>query len=421
MSSEQSEYAVGDIHSTARLSGARANRGKPRFDLLPWYQIGITMAGLQSAVELPRERSPGQQVFVDIGTYQRWRDVTYLYRAIGLCLHIMASDLDPERPMYSATLEDLAEVCKVWEINLAKYAPFNWAKGMNIMIPLGCAGRHLAAYQAGKQRDEESGCHHLALAICNLQMMIHIHEFYPEPEAWEGMPRTEWFNPPAENTPAISADSAEDEPDECSCTALAAEECELLCCDCECHSTPSARDEGARTPRVNRPDIAVCWDEVPDGIDHVAMDRGGRWYGYSEHPEFYNETQRWWSQGHVLTKRFGVQSPDDLLPKDSLVVRPGYVEGGADEQPAEDDDTPQENPTGIEVDWDDLPGEYNYAAMDISGSWYAYDSRPRCQNGSWFNETANLTSLRGRISDVPDDLQPEDSLVVRPGYVEDEE
>lgn len=66
------------------------------------------------------------------------------------------------------TLEDEA---RVWMYGTNKYAAFNWMKGMPWSVPLSCALRHLASFQAGEDIDQESGLPHIAHAICNLRML----------------------------------------------------------------------------------------------------------------------------------------------------------------------------------------------------------------------------------------------------------
>lgn len=83
------------------------------------------------------------------------------------------------------TLED--EAC-VWMYGKAKYAAWNWAKGMPWSVPLACALRHLAAFQSGEDVDPESGQPHLAHAMCNLRMLTLYSRTYTEgddrPKEW---------------------------------------------------------------------------------------------------------------------------------------------------------------------------------------------------------------------------------------------
>lgn len=78
-------------------------------------------------------------------------------------------------PMW--TLEDTA---RVWSYGKQKYAAWNWAKGMPWSVPLACAMRHLSAIQKGELVDPESGLPHSAHVICNMQMLAHYMQNFPE-------------------------------------------------------------------------------------------------------------------------------------------------------------------------------------------------------------------------------------------------
>jgi hypothetical protein len=75
------------------------------------------------------------------------------------------------------TLEDEA---KVWMYGKAKYAAWNWTKGMDWSIPFACMMRHMAAWQRGEHLDAESGLPHLAHAMCNLRMLTLYSKIYVE-------------------------------------------------------------------------------------------------------------------------------------------------------------------------------------------------------------------------------------------------
>ena len=77
-------------------------------------------------------------------------------------------------------LETLADEARVWMYGERKYKRHNWMKGMNWSIPLACALRHLAAWQAGEDIDPESGQSHLAHAMCNLRMLTAFAKTFPE-------------------------------------------------------------------------------------------------------------------------------------------------------------------------------------------------------------------------------------------------
>lgn len=77
-------------------------------------------------------------------------------------------------------LVTLEEEAKVWEYGKAKYAAWNWAKGMNWSVPYACALRHLSAWQRGEEIDPESGQSHLAHVMCNIRMLMLYSKTYKE-------------------------------------------------------------------------------------------------------------------------------------------------------------------------------------------------------------------------------------------------
>lgn len=85
----------------------------------------------------------------------------------------------------------LCDEARVWEYGKAKYAAWNWAKGMVWSAPFASLMRHMAAWQSGEDVDAESGLPHLAHAACNLRMLTMYTKTYPEGDD----------RPPAELTP----------------------------------------------------------------------------------------------------------------------------------------------------------------------------------------------------------------------------
>lgn len=194
MSNEPSGYVytLGDIDSEERGTGARANSDKPRFELMPLYQLAYISQSVRGSV-LPSDVDKDALIW-HLSNFQRHREPEQLYAGIVDAALLMRgpSTEEIEDPF---TLMDLAPVCDVWVYGLKKYAAFNWAKGQPMSVPMGCAMRHVIAYLDGEAVDPESGCHHLAHYICNLQMLLHFHFFYPEPEI-QDLPNPVWFNPP---------------------------------------------------------------------------------------------------------------------------------------------------------------------------------------------------------------------------------
>jgi len=88
-------------------------------------------------------------------------------------------------------LSTLEEEARVWMYGTKKYKAFNWMKGMPWSVPLGCALRHIAAWQRGEDMDEESGEHHLAHAMCNLRMLMLYSKAYKE---GDDRPPKEYFS-----------------------------------------------------------------------------------------------------------------------------------------------------------------------------------------------------------------------------------
>lgn len=74
----------------------------------------------------------------------------------------------------------LEEEVRAWMYGRQKYAPWNWTKGMAWSVPFACLMRHLAAWQRGEDVDAESSQTHLALAACNLRMLILFSRTYRE-------------------------------------------------------------------------------------------------------------------------------------------------------------------------------------------------------------------------------------------------
>jgi len=88
---------------------------------------------------------------------------------------------DQEKPDFSL-LSSIAlfEVARVMTFGKKKYAAHNWRKGMQVCRLLAAALRHIFAYLGGETKDPESGCSHLAHAICCLMMALEFEFTRPE-------------------------------------------------------------------------------------------------------------------------------------------------------------------------------------------------------------------------------------------------
>lgn len=85
------------------------------------------------------------------------------------------------KPMMSLIpLIGLRSAAQVFEYGKAKYAAWNWAKGMPWSVPVDCMLRHLEAIQRGEDIDPESGLPHIGHLMCNALMLATYRETYPE-------------------------------------------------------------------------------------------------------------------------------------------------------------------------------------------------------------------------------------------------
>ena len=85
-----------------------------------------------------------------------------------------------KHPIRFTPLHLLEDVNRVWEYGANKYAAWNWAKGMDWVIPYECMMRHMAAWYRGEEIDPESGQTHLGHAMANLLMLVHYRDAFPE-------------------------------------------------------------------------------------------------------------------------------------------------------------------------------------------------------------------------------------------------
>ena len=81
-------------------------------------------------------------------------------------------DLIPARAM--------AEVAAVFTFGAKKYSDHNWRRGMKWSAATASLERHLNAFKAGQDRDEESGLLHLSHLVCNALFLLEYYEIYPE-------------------------------------------------------------------------------------------------------------------------------------------------------------------------------------------------------------------------------------------------
>lgn len=159
---------IGDINSSERGSGARFNDGKAPVQYLLW---GIAAEWLTE----PDLRAAAAA----LGRFQRDRNADHLHELV--------------RVLYPHRRGALIASAEVFRFGAEKYAPWNWAKGMPWSVPLACIGRHLIAEDKGEYLDPESGLPHRAHVVCNVFMLLHYLETYPE---GDDLPALEMFKRP---------------------------------------------------------------------------------------------------------------------------------------------------------------------------------------------------------------------------------
>jgi hypothetical protein len=151
---------IGDLSSSEPGSAARDCAGKPDFSLLPLRELGYAL------IDPRRDWGavvPGYVTAVlGVGEFQETRNVGALRAAVR------------------ALLEFMPDAARAFDYGRAKYAAWNWPKGMAWSVPVACIGRHAFKLAQGEALDAESGCRHEGHIICNLLMLIAFVETYPE-------------------------------------------------------------------------------------------------------------------------------------------------------------------------------------------------------------------------------------------------
>lgn len=154
---------IGDVNSDEKGSGARYNDGKPPMELIPLDLIAESYIGFTLVADREALRS--------VGEFQRGGNASALFAAI---YHLGYPWL---------------ECAEVFGYGRKKYASWNWAKGMDWSVPLGCIGRHWLKMVNGEELDSESGLSHRGHIVCNIVMLLTFIDTYPE---GDDRP-TKWF------------------------------------------------------------------------------------------------------------------------------------------------------------------------------------------------------------------------------------
>lgn len=87
------------------------------------------------------------------------------------------------KPQLSLVLEArlaLEGCARAFMYGLKKYYRGNWRKGFDHTQVSDSALRHLSAYQAGENKDPESGLDHIDMALCNMLMLAEMYHGYKQ-------------------------------------------------------------------------------------------------------------------------------------------------------------------------------------------------------------------------------------------------
>jgi hypothetical protein len=87
---------------------------------------------------------------------------------------------DGKLPFHLLSTEAMNQTAAVLAFGAEKYAEHNWRKGFVWSRPLSAAMRHIAAFNAGEDKDPESGLSHLAHAACCIMFLLEFEKTHKE-------------------------------------------------------------------------------------------------------------------------------------------------------------------------------------------------------------------------------------------------
>lgn len=143
---------IGDVNSDARGSGARYNAHKVPYRFIP------------------------ARILAD------WMVRRFDMYAEADMLRALANFEERQATAFALlgalSVPHMEEGARVFQYGAAKYAAWNWAKGMPWSVPIECAKRHIVASLGAI--DKESGYTHAGHVACNFIMLAHYERYYPE-------------------------------------------------------------------------------------------------------------------------------------------------------------------------------------------------------------------------------------------------
>jgi len=87
---------------------------------------------------------------------------------------------DGKLPLHLLSTEAMNQTAAVLAFGADKYAEHNWRKGFAWSRPLAAAMRHITAFNAGEDKDPESGLSHLAHAACCIMFLLEFEKTHQE-------------------------------------------------------------------------------------------------------------------------------------------------------------------------------------------------------------------------------------------------
>lgn len=106
-------------------------------------------------------------------------DVNKANEALAQIGSAMKFDQD-KLPLHLLSTEAMNQTAAVLAFGADKYAAHNWRKGFAWSRPLSAALRHITAFNAGEDKDPESGLSHLAHAACCIMFLLEFEKTHKE-------------------------------------------------------------------------------------------------------------------------------------------------------------------------------------------------------------------------------------------------
>lgn len=138
----------------------------------------ITVFGATGAKYPPDDGYPtAEQIktMADEIAYRGGQKLSDIHKTAGTALKFDTDKL----PLHLLSTEAMNQTAAVLKFGAEKYAEHNWRKGFAWSRPLAAAMRHITAFNAGEDKDPESGLSHLAHAACCIMFLLEFEKTHP--------------------------------------------------------------------------------------------------------------------------------------------------------------------------------------------------------------------------------------------------